>query len=102
MIQTRNRGSGKTWNDESSDDDDDDNESPSSGSGKLADSKFMMGGLLPKRPEFTSPKAVGNVELDNLVAREVNEWKNENPLRVLRQRRNISEHAMDEVILYLS
>jgi len=98
MTQTRTRGSGNTWNDESSDDDDED---PSSGSGKLTDSKFMTSGLVSRRPEFTSPKKVGDVELDNLVAREVNEWKNENPLHVLRQRKNISEHAMDEVMLHL-
>lgn len=96
MTQTRTRGSRKASNDESSDDD----ESPSLGSGKPMDGKFMTGGLLLRRPEFNSPQKGEDVELDNLVAREVSEWRNENSLQILRQRKNISEHAMDEVILY--
>lgn len=94
MTQTRTRGSRKTSNDESSDDD----EPPSLGSGKPVDGKFVTGGLLLRRPEFNSPQKGEDVELDNLVAREVSEWRNENS-QVLRHRKNISEHAMDEVIL---
>jgi hypothetical protein len=90
MTQTQTRGSGKASSDESSDDD----ESPSLGSGKP-----MTGGLLLRRPEFNSPQKGGDVELDNFVAREVSEWRKENSLQVLRQRKNISEHAMDEVII---
>lgn len=96
MTQTQTRGSRKASNDESSDDD----EHPS-GSGKSVDGKFATGGLLLRRSGFNSPQKGEDVELDNLVAREVSEWRNENSPQVLRQRKNISEHAMDEVILPL-
>jgi hypothetical protein len=97
MTQTQTRGSRKASNDESSDDD----EPPSLGSGKPVDGQFATGGLLLRRPGFNSPQKGEDVELDNLVAREVSEWRNENSLQVLRQRKNISEHAMDEVIFFL-
>lgn len=95
MTQTQTRGSGKVSNDERSDDDD---EPSSSGSGKPMDGKFMTGGLLLRRSEYNSPQKGGDVELDNLVAREVSEWRNDNSIQVLRQRKNLPEHAMDESI----
>ena len=97
MTQTQTRGSRKASNDGSSDDD----EPPSLGSGKPVDGKFATSSLLLRRPGSNSPQKGEDVELDNLVAREVSEWRNENSLQVLRQRKNISEHAMDGVILPL-
>jgi len=59
--------------------------------------KLMKDGLLLRRQEQT-PSYQDSVELDDLVAREVSEWRNEVTGQVLRQRRNVSEHsAMDEV-----
>lgn len=87
------KGSDKYSDDEDSDDED----SPNAGRQATTTShSFMRDGLLIRRPLLTS-KTQPDVELDNLVAREVNEWRNEATGQVLRQRRNVSEHAMDEV-----
>jgi len=94
QTQRTSRRSGRASTGSSSDDD----ESSSMGPGKPVDSKLMKGGLLFKHPEINSQKE-GGVELDNLVAREVSEWRCDSSSQVLRQRRNVSEHAMDEVTL---
>ncbi|KAF8967494.1 hypothetical protein BDZ97DRAFT_1755920 [Flammula alnicola] len=100
MTQTQKkepkpRASDKFSDEDNSDDDDDD-----SGHGKgssTASSKFMKGGLLLRRPEWDVQNQ-RDVELDNFVAREVSEWRSEVTGQVLRQRKNVSEHAMDESI----
>lgn len=68
---------------------------------KNSPSKYVRGSLLLRRPERANPSSQNpaDVELDELVAREVSEWRNEDSSQVLRQRKNASEHAMDEVFL---
>ncbi|KAH9482160.1 hypothetical protein JR316_0004255 [Psilocybe cubensis] len=76
-------------------DGDSDDDKPLAELGK-GSSRFLKGGLLLRRQV---PESQGDVELEDLVAREVSEWRNDDAGRVLRQRKNASENnAMDESI----
>lgn len=97
MSETRKKSNGRP-SDKYSDDDDSDEEAPGKGSATTGTShSFMRGGLLIRRSTLVANSQV-DVELDDLVAHEVNQWRNEVPGQVLRQRKNVSEHAMDEVL----
>ena len=96
MSETPGESKGRP-DDKYSDDDDSDDDSQNGGRQATTTShSFMRDGLLIRR-SLPSSNTQPDVELDNLVAREVNEWRSEATGQVLRQRRNVWEHAMDEV-----
>lgn len=99
MSEAPRRTKGK-FHDKYSDDEGSDNEDY----GKRATTSshsFLRDGLLIKRPAM-STKDNGDVHLENLVAHEVNEWRNQATGQVLRHRKNVSEYAMEEVRFLLS
>ncbi|KAF8178039.1 hypothetical protein BJ912DRAFT_671819 [Pholiota molesta] len=96
MSETRKKPNGKP-SDKYSDDDDSDDEAHGKGATTGTSHSFMKGGLLIRRSTLVAKSQV-DVELDDLVAHEVNQWRNEVPGQVLRQRKNVSEHTMDESI----
>lgn len=88
MSQRGPRRSKDKFSDGESSDDDDNHMWGEGGSS----SRLSKDGLLIRRE-------IRDFELDNMVAAEVNEWRNSAPEQVLRQRKNIPEHAMDEVCI---
>ncbi|KAF5322314.1 hypothetical protein D9619_000140 [Psilocybe cf. subviscida] len=89
VVQMSERGSRRS-KDNTSDDDSSDDENHMWNAGSSS-SKLSKDGLLTRRETH-------DIELDNMAAMEVNEWRNAAPEQVLRQRKNIPEHAMDESI----
>ncbi|PPQ92763.1 hypothetical protein CVT25_003872 [Psilocybe cyanescens] len=96
MSQTETRKPDIGRSSDDADDSDDDKPLAEVGKGS---NRFLKGGLLLRRQV---PESQGDVELEDFVAREVNEWRNEDTGHVLRQRKNASENAsenaMDESI----
>ena len=76
--------------DKFSDDDSSDDENHMWNAG--SSSKLSKDGLLIRRETH-------DVELDEMVATEINEWRSAAPEQGLRQRKNVQEHAMDEVCI---
>ncbi|KAF4619764.1 hypothetical protein D9613_004738 [Agrocybe pediades] len=91
LLMSERDGSSSSRREAHNDDNDDyisDDDKPLATSSKL-----LKDGLLLRRQASYQD----SVELDDLVAREVSEWRNEATGQVLRQRKNVSEHsAMDE------